>query len=161
MDTWMKFWLARAGVVVVALLSAAPSCSDTRACTLMGCTDNLRIEFPAALEDGDWLFEITEGDSGWLCEVTVPVAESHQPTCSGFDVSFDLRHRGGAFYEVRGLVLQWAPERIDLTIGHDGDLLGSQVIEPSYEDLYPNGPECDPVPCHQASVTVDPEALSP
>jgi hypothetical protein len=48
------------------------------------------------------------------------------------------------------LAVDGTPARVDLTLSRDGAPVLVETAEPLYEDVYPNGPECDAV-CRQAS----------
>jgi len=47
----------------------------------------------------------------------------------------------------------FTPGSVDVVVTTAGNS-STQSFTPEYAELYPNGPECDPVPCLQATIQV-------
>lgn len=117
----------------IAILIGCGSTTDA-ACTQIGCTDQflVTVEGPAGAE--------------FVVQASEPGGDTRTGTCTVTNDSCAI---------VFG---DFAPEQVTIRVtGPDREL--SVTLEPAYEVLRPNGPDCPPA-CLVASVTVDlrPEA---
>lgn len=140
------------------LLAALPlllgACDEAgRACTLIGCESSLVVDLPDDLAPGAWTFTLSADEMQWTCEAGLPLG-AEEPACSGFDVAFVV-DQSAAIPRLEAIRLAFAPEVLGVTATHDGTVRASQQFTPDYDELYPNGRECDRVPCLQQTVQLE------
>lgn len=156
---WIRPFIERVGIALVALAAAAPSCGGF--CTEVGCSDHLGLAFEAPLAAGAWEIDVLADGLHWVCQVEVPIVDSSTLGCSGTDVYVVAWSDGpDAPALARSIQLAWNPKEVEVVFRRDGDEVGRHLVRPDYEDHFPNGPECDEFPCRVALETVDPEGRS-
>lgn len=154
-------WLA-----IAVALAAGCSALDLdepagRTCTLIGCDDGVGIAIPGftnvtpvALPEGNYELELSYDGVSALCTST------STRTQRGFDcqepsqhsASFELGGANATPVRVLARVDGSAPESLTVVLRVDGIVIASETFTPEYAELYPNGRECDVVPCRQAGV---------
>ena len=115
-------------------------------CTEIGCEDGFTIDVvgPGGSEVGEFLAQVTIGGS------TVE-ADCAAETLSSFD---------GFRCGLGMILLDYTEEQVGLVVETaDGELGWEGTIEPGYQEVYPNGPDCPPV-CLQGGQTVELAELS-
>lgn len=139
----------RLAAVAIVLCGALTSCGGPMGCTLMGCSDSLRVAFDPPLGAEGAYEVVVEGDAKTrTCTATLPLGEGG-PECERGDddrfpgsLSLDLDRTEPM--SLRGVWVYGSPKKVNVTVRRDGVLLASETFEPSYEKTYPNGPECGP-----------------
>ena len=155
--------------LVVASFAAA-GCEE-KACTTRGCTN----QFSATLRRADGSFpvgahriDVIAGDVTLSCtfnfadggvtatcpsglDVTVGPATMCTEFQMGNSVGFRCDPIAGQFVEQ--LSLRATPTQLRVVQMVDGVVVLDEAMAPTYEAVYPNGPECGS-PCQQASATL-------
>ncbi len=156
------------GILILCAGWAGSGCSS-KVCTGIGCYDNLSAAVKRAdgsFPSGTHRIEILADGATLLCTFTYPLTA--QPTCaSGLnvtvapaeictetrtDTSVSLRCDPipGQFIET--ITLMGAPGQVHVWQYVDDAAILDAAAAPSYQDYYPNGPECGS-PCRQASLS--------
>ena len=149
--------IAFATLIVASTVSMA--CPGGAACTEMGCMNSytLFLEAPGtAFTAGNYSVTVTfDGVVADDCTVLISDNDAEcgttpcilQNTCDTVDgVDNQLK-------ELQITTANWEgelPTTVVLSLARDGEGLAERTFEPSYEDFYPNGEECDDVPCQTA-----------
>jgi len=161
--------MACIGIVLIGGVAAVSGC---RSCTAIGCSDY----FGASVQRADGSFpsgvhriEILAGGTTLTCMFTYPLpmqgGGAVQPAC---DAGLTVRvwpetictdtSTGrqcdpipGRFVETIGIA--GTPGQVHAWQYVDDVAILDAAAAPSYQDYYPNGPDCDPVPCRNASVS--------
>jgi hypothetical protein len=160
--------------IPVAALAIAASCKNGIACTEIGCGSGLTVSVESGEEwpAGAYSLDATLDGAKHHCEVRIP-AESDPVSCesqgalialerAGFcpeeEVHGDDSRSQGPCTPIPGhYVLRLSafegPKKLQLVLERDDVVLidESRVLE--YEDVYPNGPDCDGH-CRQANVSL-------
>lgn len=139
-------------------LLAAVGCDKAEtadACTEIGCEDGFALEIQrVGWEEGSYTLQITADGRQTSCSVTIPL-----PTEGG------ACDRPGYLFETSGSELDVSEQAItglfvagadyaSLTtiLSLDGVELASETWTPTFEELQPNGPDCEPT-CESADDT--------
>lgn len=130
------------------LAAAAAGCSG-RACTTIGCESNLTFDFDEYLPAGEYEITVESSNGDATCTLTVEADRSSESQCSG---DLDV---GPSVIDV---VIYDTPEMASLEVTRSGEAVVSAEATPEYEDIFPNGPECDVYPCQVAYVDVEIQA---
>jgi hypothetical protein len=124
-------------------------------CTEIGCTNGLDLAF--TLDDpGHWTVRASLDDGTTLsCEASLPLSGDERCdagmslSLSGSALPADQQAITGAYLETTSAA------SVRLVIEDDHGFYFDVLIEPEYEVLQPNGPECGPT-CTYASETLVP-----
>lgn len=125
--------------ILLLLLFAActPAQPTVRACTEIGCSDELRIVVDGALPPT------------YTIDLAAPGLEPVSLTCTNGQSSeasiHECRPDGAVF---RGL----APDEVTVTLTWEGGIV-SDTLHPTYAEAQPNGPDCPPT-CRQGTATL-------
>lgn len=141
--------------LAIATLTACGPTVGPRACTEIGCSDQLTIQImPAGDDFAVGTYQITtakDGGTPTTCELVITdecagadVCVSGESTCNGL-----VPGAPGAPYTIVSEVVQ----SIDVTVEKDSVVLADESFSPQYEEVQPNGDGCPPI-CSQASVVV-------
>jgi len=142
---------SRGWMLVLTLGALCVGCRD-RVCTLIGCSDHVRVVLQPAVGttyDVDLVVDGVEGS--FTC--TALGTGGWRPT----DVSRAALSGGctGDGFEILG-----TPESVEAVVSaQDGSWLGSLTDTPNYETIQPNGPDCPPT-CRVAELMVSGELRS-
>jgi hypothetical protein len=124
-------------------------CADPM-CTLIGCIDSLDLGFDQTIPR-DYMVTVTIGarvltadcssaaDADTSREVEVWLSDDSASVTCGTD----------------RLVLGVTPDELSVRLDHPDGTVTQVDLRPDYEESYPNGEECDDVPCRSASVEID------
>ncbi len=139
--------------------TSAPTAEPPVACTRIGCMDGLEIAFtPEAPKAGTYSITVTAGSDSSTCEVVFPYPKCGTPAtkCAGSipmmvtETGCELPKDKQTFPKVR---MGKAPAEIQIAVKLGKATLSDQKVTPTYEELRPNGPKCDPV-CKQGKASV-------
>ena len=137
---------------------ASSGCS-TKACTTRGCYDNFSATIKRAdgsFPSGTHRIEILADGASLLCTFTfpletLPTGGTAQPTCaSSLNVTVGPDPIPGQFVET--ITLMGAPGQVHVWQYVDDAAILDAAAAPTYQDYFPNGPECGS-PCRQASLS--------
>ena len=124
-------------LALVACAAVLTACSDVgTVCTEIGCSDQIELHFVD--EEGDPV-DTFEGEAVFDDET----------------IEFDCDQNGsgdGFWCTDDSVVLHHSPDEIEVT-ATSGTLSTLKTLEPEYEEVQPNGPDCPPT-CHQTTETV-------
>lgn len=160
------------GVVAAFVLSCTET-EEPRACTLIGCNDELTIELKAEeWVPGQYVVSITESQRSYDCRFEklpegaggqAGAQSNHEPwgvaqgcnqTAGATAPSWDAPEFIG-LGEVVTIRSRYPARRVPVTVRRDGATLLDVDLAPSYTKSYPNGPECDADnPCLNGSETI-------
>ncbi len=134
-------------------LSGCPLGPD---CTAIGCTDGAELTFATALvAPGDYVVRVDVDGEPFTCESSIPLVEGEESACDAPDVF--LMTSGSALsdgHAITGImVLRAGVTLIDIEVDLDDELIAATWVEPAFETLQPNGPDCEPT-CEYAAETV-------
>ncbi len=121
-------------------------------CTVMGCANMLSIEVirpdDMVFLSGAYRFEFHLPDeSEYMLECYLNSVEVGF-NCSLGDtelIGVQVAQTGTTIY----LTLLGAPEQVDVIVKYSDAIIGQRSFQPIYEEILPNGPECQPT-CFQA-----------
>ena len=149
-------------MTLLAMACVLPSSDsgDTAAlgCTEIGCTNGLEIAF--TLEDpGHWTVLATlDGGNTLSCEASLPLSGDDRCDAgmtlylSGSELPADQQSITGVYLETT------SASRVAIAIEEDEGFYFQTFVDPGYEVLQPNGPECGPT-CTYASEVIEPEDM--
>lgn len=122
------------------------------ACTDVGCNNGLEIAVAKKItpwENGKYTFAVDADGKKATCTVVQPFVAESDIVCSNAEL-FQADLVGGADQGVSALRVFAVATKISITVSRDGTQLATQDYAPTYNDVQPNGPSCDPT-CHQAT----------
>jgi hypothetical protein len=130
-----------------------------RACTEKGCQDGFTIALASrsgAWAPGAYRFVIEADGATVTCDATLPLppCEQAQPgRCSAPEVELATGGCGlpPAQHDVSALELRSRPTSVSVTLTRDGVPLTNARLNPTYQELRPNGPGCGPVCFYDAA----------
>ncbi|HWV38678.1 MAG TPA: hypothetical protein VN033_09420 [Vulgatibacter sp.] len=141
--------LALAAAFAVAIAFSLPACGalDGMNCTEMACSDAVSVDFePAFSEPGAYEVAAAWEGGTLTCAVTLPAGSPRADECES-SISGPFPGEvvlGGEGHEIlRGVWVRSAPPSIEITVRHEGVVVASSRLEPSYRKHHPNGEECD------------------
>jgi hypothetical protein len=151
--------LTSLGILVVASVFV-PSCS-AKECTLIGCASGLTIEFTGGnATPGRYRVEMVADEQPMSCEITLP-SDGREAECSAGQPIWNIRilpDKTDGIERLAQIVFYSAtPKSVAFTVHRDDKIVGGDMLQPTYVESFPNGPECGPA-CRQAQVQV---ALDP
>ncbi len=120
------------------------------------CTDALIVEVIRAdnmeFLTGAYAFDVVLPDESQLfVECYLAFTENGIECSAGnIDVLYAQLEEGG---RTMWMFLLGAPEATMVTVKYNGFAIGQRTFTPSYEELFPNGPECEPM-CYEAKETM-------
>lgn len=119
-----------------------------QSCSLIGCFESFSVQLePAVSSSYDVEVEVDGVRGALTCEL-------------GSQSRWGITNQTGAawFASCDGAGLYFGnsiPQVVAFSIvAQDGTWTGSASGEPTIENYYPNGPDCDPFPCQRANLTV-------
>ena len=156
---------------------ASTACSATHECTEIGCSSQLSITLrtpTGAWPDGLYQLRVsTDTQREGLCTFLLPDALPSSPgSVQSLDCGSTIRLElspelectmgcdGNACWQkctpiagkfVARVSIDGTPARVDLNLMRDQVPILAEMATPSYQDVYPNGPDCGPV-CRQATL---------
>jgi hypothetical protein len=136
------------------LLACLPSPKlDDSACTEIGCTDGLAVNFTLTTP-GAWTFDLDLDGTVAHCSATLPLDGSGGCDTAGISLNLSGSELPEDQQSITGLTLeQTGIVSLGLTISRDGTQVWTDTLTPTYETLAPNGEACGPV-CSSASESV-------
>jgi hypothetical protein len=149
--------MTRKALFVMACILLLAGCDRlTRSCTTIGCGAPFDVRFvrptwPA----GQYRVEVTADGRTGACQVSLPFASCQVAVpCEGAKAWF-LGLSGCALptadHSLSGVTFNDSrPAQVTVTVSQDGRQLASQTFQPAYTDSWPNGKDCDEVPCRTA-----------
>ncbi len=158
---------ATATLLLLATSALQSSCgSQSKACTLIGCTDQLTVEVSSSggatpvfaadlMVDGRSISCPAPAQGAIVtCDASVSIRSYEQHSCTQ-SVSGNTASQTclgtGVFGE--RIVIAGAPALVSVALRNDSSVVAQQTFQPSYAQSQPNGPGCDPI-CRQASVAL-------
>jgi hypothetical protein len=148
-----RSWLALSfGAWCLVILGGLSSGCGGRACTAIGCSDEVRVALEPAVGSSYDVELLVDGVEGSF-------------TCSGSEAEGWSRSEVSGGLSIwgctgRGFEIQGRPERVEAQVrAQDGSWTGSASEAPSYETFQPNGPKCSPT-CHVAELSIAGEVRS-
>jgi len=135
-------------------LGGCPASLPARACTEIGCSSGLFIEFEFR-DPGTYTFTVTVDDVVTKCAATLPLPSAPDRPCDRDDVTLALSGSAlpAAQHSLGGLHLPTTAARsVSIKATRDGMPLGDLTFAPDYKvSPGPNGPDCEPKDCRRAS----------
>lgn len=124
--------------LLLLLVACTPAQPTARACTEIGCSNELRIIIDGPLPPT------------YTIELAAPGIETITLTCAKGQSSeasiHECRPDGAIFRDL-------APDDVTVTFTWQGGIV-SDTLHPSYAAVQPNGPDCPPT-CRQGTATLD------
>jgi hypothetical protein len=149
----MHALVTRLALLALPLLGASAGavggCGD-RICTLSGCVGGLELVFDETIPR-DYTVTITTGDRVVTADCTAAVDPdtTHRVVVALSDdsslVTCGTDH----------LLLGVTPPELTVRLEYADGTVTQVELRPDYEESYPNGEECDDVPCLDASIPID------
>jgi hypothetical protein len=146
-------------LVALLLLATLASCgSDQRACTLIGCNSGIEITFdPPLTAPGTYTVDVEIDGVLTRCEAALPFRAEGVDGCHSMDALLFLSGTAlpSSGQSLPGMHLQaTSASAVRIVIKRDSTEVANATSSPSYSMSYPNGRECDLVPCVSASMTI-------
>jgi hypothetical protein len=117
-------------------------------CTDVGCQDGLSVRFERdSFEPGVYAVEIDLHGEFIHCQATIPLESDASDGCDDPRAMLYLSGSMLAVEEqrVEGFVMEGTDiGAMAVTVTLDGIEIGYAAFEPDYQELQPNGPECEP-----------------
>ena len=136
----------RVALLTLSLGACAPVYD--RMCTDIGCTDGLNVLFERdSFEPGVYAVEIDLHGEFIHCQATIPLDSDASDGCDDPRV---LLYLSGSMLEVEeqrveGFFMDSTElGALAVTVTLDETEIGYAAFEPDYQELKPNGPECEP-----------------
>lgn len=147
----MNGWtLGIAGMLVVS--AAGAGCSDSKACTAIGCFDGVSVQVTARVwRPGEYTVAVTGDGLDESC--TFSVAEGgtiELGGCTGEGAGLAPHLTSQTFSGVELALGNQHPARITIGVTRNGSEVASQSQALAYSESQPNGPDCGP-PCRMAT----------
>lgn len=124
-------------LLLLLLAACTPAQPTVRACTEIGCSNELRIVVDGSLP------------ATYTIELAAPGLETVSLTCTNGQSSeasiHECRPDGALFRDL-------APDEVTITFTSDAGIV-SDTLRPTYTTAQPNGPECPPI-CRQGTATL-------
>jgi len=138
------------------------------ACTLIGCEDGLKVQLRPASgwPAGEYRFEIQAEGVRVTCRGSIPLTACtggpslpRTVTCDPEDVIRIVESGCALPAQAQGFPELWfdpkfRPRKLEITITRDGQIVAGANLVPSFQKVYPNGPECPPA-CDVARAVLD------
>ena len=157
----MRNSLVCIGIVLLGGAAAAGGCGG-KVCTLIGCGYGLTASVHSAdgrFPSGMHRIELMADGNTWTCTFAYPAALQMQPLCSGIRVEFltetictETRCDPIPGQYVETITVAGTPGQVHVWQYVDDVPILDAAAAPSYEESWPNGPECGPA-CRQASLS--------
>lgn len=139
---------------MVALGVSYFSCSSPQACTNANCTNNvtitLRPTLGGPLSAGDYILEVRADGTVKTLYCTV-ASTGASPGCNGGNLVYGALLEGSDGVSGLQAIVETDAAQIAITLRSGETVLVMTTVEPSYQNVYPNGEACGPV-CRGASV---------
>lgn len=145
---------ASAAVIALALGLNAFACDNETltVCTLVGCDEQLlALTFKSdqgPLPLGSYAIALALGGSGCTINVDHDGTDKEIPA-EGCAPGSRVVVSANQF----DLALLATPAEVDVTMTRDGQSVADLLLQPTYEEIRPNGPACEPV-CKQGTAEV-------
>lgn len=152
--------MIRAGLCALALVLAsgcAVGPAESGRCTLIGCDDGLRVDFTFR-DRGAYVFDLIIDGNKTICRATLPLTDPPPTPCdrpgvfltlSGSKLPADQQSLGGLS------IASTTVRQILLRITRNGEAVGTLDKTVDYRVTPgPNGPQCEPKECRQATLTL-------
>lgn len=131
-------------------------------CTEIGCVDGLQIDTAKASPwpPGAYTFAFVLDGTKVTCAGALPLKACEAGASLACDVPdrVEIGESGCALppaeHGFAGIHVRGAPARFELTIAHDGKVLGEFDLAPKYTTSRPNGPGCEPE-CNSAAARIE------
>lgn len=138
--------------LIAAVLLPGCEATETKACTLIGCTSGFGVAFQSASwPAGTWKVVAQTPTGERSCTVTLPLPSDGQPQCTG---QLQLGTSGSALapaqHALTGVQLPDTPTSVSLEVLRDGQQVAKKAFAPAYKTSQPNGAGCEPT-CTQAN----------
>jgi len=158
----MRNSLVCIGIILLGGAAVVGGCGG-KSCTLVGCSDGFSANvrradgsFPSGLHR----IEVLADSATLTCTFTFPLAVGSLPVCGGFSVVVfpattctDTRCDPIPGQFVETITVPGTPGQVHVWQYANDVAILDAAAAPSYQDFYPNGPDCDPAPCRQASAS--------
>lgn len=130
--------------------------ADFRACTTLGCQNGLHLTWAqGAWKPGLYTVEVSLDGANVTCtgRLPLPACDAGPGFRCGPGASVRLGESGCALppetHGLAGIDIDTTPAHVRIAVRRDGVEIGTQELNPSYREVHPNGPDCEPV-CRQA-----------
>ena len=135
-------------LVAISLLLAGCPEVESPDCTSIGCTDGLDVQFARdSFEPGVYTVELDLHGEFIHCQATIPLDSDPADGCDDPRVMLYLSGSMLAVEEqrVEGLFMDSTDlGAIAVSVSFEAEEIGYAAFEPDYQQLQPNGPECEP-----------------
>lgn len=115
-----------------------------RGCTLIGCDDQVSVLLRGLVADQRYDVRIQTQDQSTHCDIDT--SDGLRMSCNGALFVSDR-------LDEASIVILGVPERVAITVRQSGGVVADELLTPSYEEVMPNGPRCEPT-CLQAQIVV-------
>ena len=120
------------------LLPVLSGCPMDQSCTLLYAPDQVLIEFQAdALATREWQVAVADE----VCTITLPGAEA-DVVCPLDDLPLTLTLNDDGTAITEALLFGAGPASLSVEVSHDGVIVASETLSPTYELFEPNGAGC-------------------
>jgi hypothetical protein len=135
-------------IALLSLLLVGCPIEVERMCTDIGCQDGLSVHFDrASFEPGVYTVEVDLHGEFIYCQATIPLESDPSDGCDDPRVMLYL---SGSMLDVEeqrveGFTMDSTElGALAVTVALDDVEIGYAAFEPDYQELQPNGPECEP-----------------
>lgn len=150
------------------LLLVATACATTQdngsqgtpgGCTEIGCADGLVVQVTptAAWPAGEYRFTIEADGATTTCTGSLPLPECGTPAIRCDATGVTIGESGCALapaeHAFSDIMFTANPASVTIEVDLDEQRVGSQSWSPSYQQVQPNGPDCEPT-CTNATVAL-------
>lgn len=155
------FRMLALAVFFAGAMGAAGRCGRETMCTEIGCADTFALEVRSqsgsALPSGTYSLDLQPlGGTAVTADCTVVSGTARECNGAAGELLLTLAYDGSAFDAE--LTAPWGAfadaDDLAVVLSLGNDVLVDLILTPDFEESYPNGVECDEIPCSQASETI-------
>lgn len=137
-----------AGLLLLPLAAACDKGATDDACTEIGCEDGFYLEIQRlGWDEGSYELQVTADGRQTSCTVTIPVPnEGGACDRPGYRLETSGAEVDPAEQAITGLFVPDSDySSVTTILLLDGAVLAEDTWTPAFEELQPNGPDCEPV----------------
>ena len=136
-------------LLALPILASATGCMAKKACNMVYAPDSVEITVESSgFDEGEWIVTVDTAS----CTLTLP-GDVESCTMDLPSLQIYLSEDGSSITQMR--LWEGAPASLDIEFSHEGVVMFSDSIEPTYVEEEPNGEGCGVVQRGTATISMD------